>query len=288
MSFAAETCQTIDAITKSTLSLLATSQVCETAATLNWKYNKTNGSRTLSYGKTDSYGTSGGNVTSGSPTKLTGLTPNTTYYFKVDNIYQGTNRYTLSGTFKTSTGASVVTAPTITSPTAVTCTTGTIKTYTATATDPANKTVTFSYSKSPSGALPAWITSSGAALTLKPENSSQNTAVRIIASNGTAADTQDLAITVVAATGVRNRTISCKQRTVNIGNTPVYIPFINEKTITVSLFSLDGSLAMKQVVSVQNANRNASVSLSPGINGTYMCKITSQSGEFSQKIVLQK
>lgn len=111
---------------------------------------------------------------------------------------------------------------------------------------------------------------------------------KIVAYNGTAADTQDIAITVVPSTGILNRAISSKQLTVKIRNTPVYIPFNNEKIITVSLFSLDGSLATKQIISVQNANRNGSVSFNPGINGTYMCKITSQSGEISQKIVLQK
>lgn len=195
---AAEQCLGVDAITKSTLSLLATSQACETAATLNWKYSKTGGSRPFSYGKTTSYGTPGGNVSSSTPTKLTGLTPNTKYYFKVDNIYQNATKYTLTDTFRT-----------------------------------------------------------------QP--------------SGTAVLSGDL-----------NRATTGKQLVVNIGSTPIYITFSNEKTITVSLFSLNGSLTMKQVVSVQNAETKASISLNSEISGTYLCKITSQTGEITQKVVLQK
>jgi hypothetical protein len=97
----------------------------------------------------------------------------------------------------TGTGGGTVYPPTITSATALTCTTGTTKTYTATATDPAGKTITFTFTNSPSGALPSWISASGAALTLKP-TVAQNAAVKIIASNGSANDTNNLAITVVA------------------------------------------------------------------------------------------
>jgi hypothetical protein len=463
----AQTCQAVDAVTKSTLKLLATSQRCETSATLNWSYSETNGTRTLTYGKTTSYGTAGGNVSSSTSSKLTGLTANTTYYFQVDNVYKGSTKYLLTGSFMT-TGGSVIAAPTFANATAavtcttgttktytasatgtgitysisgqpswitlsnaaltlkpvtgsanatvtitatntggsaiqtltvtvvnaavvveppvfanataaVTCTTGTTKTYTATATDPANKTLTYTFSNSSSGALPTWITSSGATLTFKPVTGSQNATVKIIASNGTADDTQnltitvvegvtilppaitsdaslacttntvktytatatgglpisftfksltfgtlpswmsasnatltlsplsssqsstvkviatnsvsadtlDLAVTVVPTTAVNKHAVSGKYFTVNIGSTPISIPFSNEKTITVSLYSLDGSLVLKKDVTAKNA-KSSSVSFNTHLSGTYMCKITSRSGELSQRIVLQK
>jgi hypothetical protein len=280
----AQTCNTIDAITSSTkdMSVVAVSQACETTASIKWTEKHGDGSGYCEYGTSTNYGIKV-DISGGSGTvSITGLTASTKYYyhFYMSKGSDICNR--LLGSFTTTAGAVVVQPPTITSAAAVSCTTSTTKTYTATATDPANMVVTFTFSGQPS-----WITSSGAVLTLKPVIGSQNTTVTIIASNDAASDTQNLAVTVVPATGVLNRATTEKQFIINIGSTPIYIPFHNEKTITVSLFSLDGSLVLKKVVTVKNA-KNSSVSFNTHLSGTYMCKITSRSGEISQRIVLQK
>ncbi len=179
--------------------------------------------------------------------------------------------------------AASVQPPVITSAASVSCTTGTTKTYTATATDPANKTVTFTFS-----GQPAWITSSGATLELKPTTTSQNATVKIVASNGTVDATMNLSVNVVAASAVINNKASGRQLSLNIGKTQIYVPLRDEKAITVSLFSLDGALLMKRTVSVTNAKMDRAIHFGSQITGTYICKVYTRSGEISQKIVLQK
>lgn len=100
----AQTCTPVDAITTSTLNLTSQSKACVNAADLIFTYSKTNGSRTLSYGKTTSYGTNGGNIAGASRTttiQLTSLESGTKYYFKVDAVYQGSTKYTMTGSFTT-------------------------------------------------------------------------------------------------------------------------------------------------------------------------------------------
>ncbi len=89
-------------------------------------------------------------------------------------------------------------------------------------------------------------------------------------------------------TGVLNNISSGKQIAVSIGKTQFFIPFNDEKAITVSLFSLDGALLMKRTVSVANVKMDRSVHLGSQMSGTYICKVHTQAGEISQKIVLQK
>jgi hypothetical protein len=98
----AQTCTPVDAITSGTLKLVSPSKVCETTASLVFTYNKTNGARQFVYGKTTSYGTNGPNITGGIKTAdLTGLEQETKYYFKIDGVYQGSTKYTMTGSFTT-------------------------------------------------------------------------------------------------------------------------------------------------------------------------------------------
>ncbi len=100
----AQTCTAVDAITTSTLNLTNQSKVCENTADLVFTYTKTSGSRTFSYGKTTTYGTNGGNIAGASRTttiKLTSLESGLKYYFKVDAVYQGSKKYTMTGSFTT-------------------------------------------------------------------------------------------------------------------------------------------------------------------------------------------
>lgn len=277
-------CNTIDAVTSATRDMsVKGGSACETTASINWTEKHGYGSGYFEYGTSTGYGQKS-NISGGSGTvNISGLTSNTKYYyhFFMDGHDKPDHRCNFLGTFQTS--AAAVQPPVITSAASVTCTTGTTKTYTATATDPANKTVTFTFSGQPS-----WITSSGATLTLKPTATSQNSTVKIIATNGTAADTLNLSVTVVATTAVLNDNGSGKQLSVNIGKTQFFVPLNDEKSIAVSLFSLDGALLMKRTVSVANVKMDRSIHLGSQMFGTYICKVYTRSGEISQKIVLQK
>ncbi len=284
INFAQETCTAfIDAITSPTakFTTLAGSQYCATSATIKWKDFWDNGTRLIQWDTSTSYGNT--IVLSGKTgtATLAPLTPNTTYYWRVKRSYKTVNILTPAGSFTTS-GAPVQ-PPVITSALSVSCTTGTTTTYTATATDPANKPVTFTF-----GEQFDWITSSGATLTLTPTATSQNAIVKIIASNGTADDTLNLSVSVFVSTGVLCNRNAGKQIPVSIGKTQFFIPFTDEKAITVSLFSLDGALLMKRTVSIANTTMDRSIHLGSQMSGTYICKVHTQAGEISKKIVMQK
>jgi hypothetical protein len=274
---AAETCTAPDAITKSTLSLAATSQICETTAKLDWTTNKSNGTRTLSYGKSTSYGTNV-NVSIASrrgTTNLSGLSANTTYYFKVDNIWEGALEYTLTGTFKTNTGAVIVQPPVISSAASVSCTTSKTTTYTAIATDPANKPITFSYT-----GLQNWMTANGAVLTLKPVTGSPaSTPIKLIASNGSAADTQSITVTVIPATSIKLVDLLHKTQ----------LGINGYKTVTeIALYSLNGATVYKKVLSSTD-NISADKILSAiDHKGTFICSIRNGQNEIRQLVTLQK
>lgn len=278
-SFAQETCNPIDVMTSPTkkFSTLAGSQYCATSAKIVWKDGETGGTRRIDYGKSTSYGQSVPLSGSTGTASLSGLTPNTLYYWRVFRSGNGQTVTTPAGSF-TTTGGAVVLPPVITSAASVSCTTGVSKTYTATATDPAGKTVTFTY-----GTLPSWITSSGATLTLKPV-SAGNTTVRIFASNGSAYDTLDLAVTVIQNTGISsNMAMHNSVLSIKIGKTGISFPFNNEKTLKLSVIALDGSLIMKKVVSIKDSE----IRLNLSRRGTFICKAESKSGAIIKKIILQ-
>jgi hypothetical protein len=102
----AQTCTAVDAITSGTLTLTNQSKVCETTASLIFTYNKSKGTRQLVYGKTTSYGTNGPNLINGAKNAdLTGLESGTKYYFKIEGIYSGSLKYTMTGSFSTNKSA---------------------------------------------------------------------------------------------------------------------------------------------------------------------------------------
>jgi hypothetical protein len=273
---AAETCKAPDAITKSTLSLVATSQICETTAKLDWTTNKSNGTRTLSYGKSTSYGTNVNVAISNrrGTTNLSNLTANTTYYFKVDNFYEGSNVYTMTGTFKTNAGAVVVQPPQITSAASVSCTTSRTTTYTATATDPANKAVTFTYT-----GLQNWMTANGAVLSLKPVTGSTSTSIKVIASNGTAADTQAIAVTVVPATAIKLVDLLHKTQ-LSLNGT--------EALTDISLYSLNGAIVYRKTITSTHNVSTDNILSTIKKRGTFICSIKNGQNEIRQLITVQK
>ncbi|HEX2958222.1 MAG TPA: T9SS type A sorting domain-containing protein [Chitinispirillaceae bacterium] len=108
---AQQKCQNLDAITTASLELTNQSKICETTADFYFTYNETNGSRIFSYGTTTEYGSNGGDIAGNSRSKtinLTGLQPDTKYYFKVVGEYKTRTRYTMTGTFTTQTSGSAV------------------------------------------------------------------------------------------------------------------------------------------------------------------------------------
>jgi hypothetical protein len=71
----------------------------------------------------------------------------------------------------------------------------------------------------------------------------------------------------------------------NIGNTPIYVPS-SEKSMSVCIYSLNGSLVMKKIIPLENSSVN--VPVNDFITGTYICKIITSSEIVSQKIMVQK
>gem|GEM_PF-2343931 len=282
LSFA-ETCTTIDAMTSPTkkfTTIASGSQYCATTATIKWQDSYSDGTRLIEWGTSTSYGNT---ITlsgkSGTAT-LSPLTPGTKYYWRVNRSYDGKTVTTPAGSFTTSTTETIL-PPTITSATSVTCTTGTTKTYTATATDPAGKTVTFTFSGQPS-----WITASSAILTMNPVSGSSNATVKIIASNGSAADTITLAVTVaVSPTSIR--VIDYAKNEIIIGGVPIRLSSGNDK-VSISLYSLDISLLYKKSFTSLESICNNKSAFDIKKSGTYICSIKSSSGEIRKLITMQK
>ncbi len=71
----------------------------------------------------------------------------------------------------------------------------------------------------------------------------------------------------------------------NIGNTPIYVPS-SGKSMSVCIYSLNGSLVMKKVIPLENGSVN--IPVNDFITGTYICKIITPSDVVSQKIMVQK
>jgi len=278
--FGQETCNAIDVMTSPSkkFSTLAGSQYCATSAKIVWKDGETSGTRRIDYGKSTSYGQTINLAGPSGTATMSGLTPNTVYYWRVYRYYQGTTITTPAGSF-TTTGGAVVLPPVITSAAAITCTTGVSKTYTATATDPAGKAVTFTYN-----ILPAWMSASGAVLTMNAP-SAGNATVRIIASNGSAYDTLDLAVTVIQSTGISSSVtmLKSKELSIKIGNTRISFPFNNENVLTLSIITLNGALVSKKVISVNDSELKFNLNKS----GIFICKVESKSGAVWKRIVLQ-
>jgi hypothetical protein len=71
----------------------------------------------------------------------------------------------------------------------------------------------------------------------------------------------------------------------NIGNTPIYVPS-SGKSMSVCIYSLNGSLVMKKIIPLENGSVN--VPVNDFITGTYICKVITSSDVVSQKIMVQK
>jgi hypothetical protein len=71
----------------------------------------------------------------------------------------------------------------------------------------------------------------------------------------------------------------------NIGNTPIYVPS-SGKSMSVCIYSLNGSLVMKKIIPLESGSVN--VPVNDFIAGTYICKISTSSEVVSQKIMVQK
>jgi hypothetical protein len=97
---------------------------------------------------------------------------------------------------------------------------------------------------------------------------------------------------VVNINGGTTRIISHAQKStgandflLNIGNTPIYVPS-GGKSVSVCIYSLNGSLVMKKIIPLENSSIN--VPMNDFITGTYICKVATSSGVVSQKIMAQK
>jgi hypothetical protein len=107
--FAQEICNPIDIMTSPTkkFSTQSGSQYCATYATIIWKDGETSGTRRIDYGTSTSYGKSATLTGSNGTATLSGLTPNTAYYWRVYRYYQGETVTTPAGSFTTTGGVSV-------------------------------------------------------------------------------------------------------------------------------------------------------------------------------------
>jgi hypothetical protein len=99
MQLAAQ-CNTIDAITTASFKISG-GQACSTFANMNWSFKRNNGTMTIQWGTSTSYGSSK-SVYASNPINLTGLVPNTTYYYNVTGFYNNKNYQYSKSSFKTS------------------------------------------------------------------------------------------------------------------------------------------------------------------------------------------
>jgi hypothetical protein len=93
-------CNTIDAITTASFKISG-GQACSTFAKMNWSFRRSNGKMTIKWGTSTSYDSSK-SVYDSNPINLTGLTPNTTYYYNVTGFYDNKNYQYSKSSFKTS------------------------------------------------------------------------------------------------------------------------------------------------------------------------------------------
>jgi hypothetical protein len=283
-----ETCTTIDAITSATkaMQVSATSQACEITASIVWIERHGDGTGYMEYGTSTGYGTKIDISGKTGTISLTGLTRATTYYFHFHMSKPGEPACTtLVGSFKTNGGTPANQPPQITSAAAVSCTTGTTKTYTITATDPNNDPITFSV-----GNLPAWGTFASPVLTMKPKPASVKEIVVVIASDGNGGlDTLNLAITIVQnTTSVFSNSLIPRQSIFKLGTAQIAMQFTGEKSLMVSVYSSNGARVFHRAISLKPDNSIEAIPLNELKTGIYLLKVESMSTKWSKEIFIGK
>ncbi|MCU0609721.1 MAG: DUF2271 domain-containing protein [Chitinispirillaceae bacterium] len=173
-------------------------------------------------------------------------------------------------------------APVITSAAAVTCTSGTTKTYVATATDADANALTFTFS-----GLPAWITASGATLTMKPVSTSVNNTVTIIAADGKGGlDTLSLAVTVVKLTHIAKHEANGQQAFFTLGNTRMQLPVNAQGPVSFTVLSLNGKEIVSRTLTAPAGENKIVMPVQKLPAGNYFVKIQNKSFSNQQRIFL--
>jgi len=276
-------CNVIDAVTSASFRITG-GEACSTYANLKWSYKEKNGEMTIKWGTSTSYGSSK-SVYSSNPVKLTGLTPNTTYHYNVTGLWKGrTYQYTKSS-FKTSgSSAPVNNPPEITSASAVTCTTGKVLTYKISATDKDNDPITYSLSST----RPGWVEFSSPVLTLKPVTGSTSTSIRVFASdNKNGFDTLELAVTIVTPTAVLENGVLNEMVTLIAGNTPIFTKLSKDRTLHLTLFTLNGKIIMNKVLRMDDYSRSVRLVPENSVPGVYLLQVANQAQSRMHQICIR-
>jgi hypothetical protein len=273
-----QNCNTIDAVTSASFRITG-GEACQDYANLSWAFRRSNGEMNIEWGTSESYG-SQKSVYESNPINLTGLAPNTTYYYHVWGEYSksGTPRtyeYTKSS-FTTSGGAPLNQPPVITNnDETISCTTEATFTYTLIAQDPEGDNIIFSAEN-----LPEWITLENTTLTFEPTAQSTDTEIKIIASDGNdGMDTLDLTVTVQHVVGVVAGQSVARPLTLTFGTTRVNVPAMAGQPLHVALYSLNGTKMMQKSIKVAE-NANYGGLLPAGIvPGIYIVQVNSIAGK---------
>lgn len=286
-----QNCKNLDAITTATLKLTNQSNVCETTADLFFTYKETNGERQFFYGITTSYGTNGENIVGSARNtaiKLTGLEPGTQYFFKVIAKYNGSTKYTMTGTFTTNANTVINTPPELIAlPDSFEVTADQTATFTVQAKDADKDQLQFTYSN-----LPAWVTTNDSVITFQPQTGNQPFTFKVSVADGKGGVAQDSMIVWVRPSTDINRhaiknSLSTSNATINIGKNMVTIPSCSDLTLSVQLFSINGSLVFKHDINIDNHAANIPRELF-NVAGTYLCKITGAHTSHQQMLTFRK
>jgi large repetitive protein len=261
-------CNAVDAVTTASLKITG-GEACSTYANLDWQFRRTNGTMTIEWGTTTSYGTSK-SLYSANPVNIPNLTPNTEYFYHVFGNYQGRNHDYSRSSFTTAASAPPPNKPpVITSPAAFSCTTGTTTTYAVVASDPDNDQITLSVSGQPN-----WATFASPTLTFNPVAGSAPVTITIMASDGKdGKDTLLLSVSVVAGTSVMATGSARQVFYLNTGTTRIGFTPSGNRPVTVSLHTLSGATLLQRTF--RAAAAAGAFTLPGGISpGIYLVRLT--------------
>jgi hypothetical protein len=105
-------CNQIDAVTTASFKVVS-GQACQDSASIVWNFTRQNGSMTIKWGTTKSYGSTGdlyaGGYTANTDQtfKFTGIQPGTKYYYSVRGLFAGATHNYTDSSFTTPVAASV-------------------------------------------------------------------------------------------------------------------------------------------------------------------------------------